>query len=179
MADIQGFRARLPNGGVRPNNFTATLRFPSFVSGGASASNLAKFHCKAASLPASTFAPVPVFFQGRQINVAGEREFQPWQIMVYNEDFSVRDALETWSHAINNIDDNSGVIQPLLYQTDITVEQTDRNGNVLKTITLKDAMPVEVAPIELDWEANNVIETFGVVFVYNYYTSSGVNGVTS
>ncbi len=175
MANISGFRASLPNGGVRPNSFTVQLQFPGFVSDGTNASALGQFHCKATSLPASTVAPIPVFYQGRSINVAGEREFQPWSVTVYNEDFRIRDALERWSNGFNNISNNSGIIQPVLYQTDLFVNQTDRNGAILKSVRIVDAMPIEVGPIELDWEANNQIESFQVVFAYNYYTSSGVN----
>lgn len=175
MPNITGFRASLPNGGARPNSFTVNLQFPGFVSDGTNASLLGQFHCKATSLPASTVAPIPVFYQGRSINVAGEREFQPWSVTIYNEDFRIRDALENWSNGINNISDNSGIIQPVIYQTDMFVNQTDRNGIVLKSIQIVDAMPIEVGPIELDWENNNSIEVFQVVFAYNYYKSSGVN----
>jgi hypothetical protein len=176
MANITGFRASLPSGGVRPNQFRVDLQFPTFVANGAAASALGQFHCKAASLPASTVAPVPVFYNGRSINVAGEREFQPWQITVYNENFAVRDAFERWSHGINNISDNSGIIQPSQYQVDLFVTHLDRNGAELKKIKIVDAMPIEISPIELDWEQNNVVEVFQVVFAYNYFESSGVNG---
>ena len=175
MSNITGFRASIASGGARPNQFRVDLQFPGFVSGGGVASALGQFHCKAASLPASTVAPVPVFYNGRSINVAGEREFQPWQITVYNENFAVRDAFERWSHGINNISNNSGIIQPALYQTDLFVTQLDRNGTELKKIKIVDAMPIEIAPIELDWEANNTIEVFQVVFAYNYFESSNVN----
>jgi T4-like virus tail tube protein gp19 len=175
MANITGFKASMVNGLVRPNNFQVDLTFPSFVTGGTAASILGQFHCKAASLPASTVQPVPVYYQGRSINVAGERDFQPWSIMVYTENFAIRDAFERWSNGINNLSNNSGIIQPALYQTDMYVKQLERNGSTLKEIKLIDAMPVEIGPIQLDWEANNQVEVFEVTFVYNYYESSGVN----
>jgi hypothetical protein len=175
MANINSFRASVSQGLVRPNQFRVDLVFPSFVSGGTAASALGQFHCKAASLPASTVSPVPVFYQGRSINVAGEREFQPWSITVYNENFAIRDAFERWSNGFNNISNNSGYIQPAIYTTDMFVKQLDRNANVLKEAKIVNAFPVEIGPIQLDWEANNQIEMFEVTMVYDYYESSGVN----
>lgn len=173
--NITGFKAALTTGGVRPNSFLVKLQFPGFVTNGTSASLLGAFMCKGASLPASTVAPIPVFYNGRAINVAGEREFQPWTVTVYNENFLIRDAFERWSNGFNNISNNSGLTPPLLYQTDLAVFQTDRNSIPLKTVEIIDAFPIEISPIELDWEANNQIEVFQVTFAYNYYKSSGVN----
>jgi hypothetical protein len=175
MANISGFRASIQNGLVRANQFRVDLNFPAFVTGGALATSLGQFHCKAASLPASNVAPVPVFYQGRSINVAGERDFQPWQIVVYNENFQIRDTFERWSNGINNISNNSGIIQPNIYTTDMRVKQLDRNGTILKECTMINAFPVEISPIQLDWEANNQVEMFEVTLVYDYYVSSGVN----
>jgi hypothetical protein len=175
MADITGFRASITNGLVRPNQFRVDLQFPGFVQGGSAASFLGQFHCRATSLPQSIVSPIPVFYQGRRVNVAGERDFQPWTISVYNENFLVKDALTRWSNGINNISNNTGIIQPAAYQTDIQVHQLGRNGEILKTVTLIDAMPVEVGGIELDFEANNQVELFQCTFVYNYFTETGVN----
>lgn len=175
MTDISGFRASIANGLLRPNQFRIELNFPSFVQNGTAASFLGQFHCKAGSLPASTVAPVPVYYQGRAINVAGEREFQPWSIRVYNENFQVRDALVRWSHGINNINNNTGIVQPAQYQTDLFVKQLTRNGDVVKTVKLVDAMPMNIGELQLDFEANNTVQVFDVTFFYNYFEETGVN----
>ena len=175
MANISAFRASIQTGLVRNNQFRVDLNFPAFVQGSTASSALGQFHCKAASLPASNVAPVPVFYQGRSINVAGERDFQPWTIVVYNENFLIRDTFERWSNGINNISNNSGIIQPAVYTTDMRVKQLDRNGTILKEVTMINAFPIEISPIQLDWEANNQIEMFEVTLVYDYYVSSGVN----
>lgn len=175
MADIAAFRASVVNGLVRPNAFRVELSFPSFVTNGTTASILGQFHCKATQLPASVTNHIPVFYQGRPINVMGERQFEPWTVVIYNENFLVRDALVRWSNGINNIENNTGIIQPQLYQTDVTVKQLGRNGDVIKTVKLIDAMPIQVSPIELDFENNQQVEMFSCTFVYNYFTESGVN----
>lgn len=175
MADISSFKASFQNGLARGNQFRVELNFPNFVQGGTTASVLGQFHCRAASLPASIVTPVQVFYQGRAINVAGEREFQPWTISVYNDNFQVKDALTRWSHGINNISNNTGIIQPAAYQADLIVHQLDRNGVILKTVKIVDAMPMEVGPIELDFQNNNTVEVFSCNFVYNYFEETGVN----
>lgn len=178
MANITGFRASIASGLVRANQFRVTLNFPKIMAGYANISALSTFHVRAASLPASTIGSIPVFFQGRAVNVAGEREFRPWAVSVMNENFAIRDALMTWSHRINNINNNTGVITVADYQADLTVEQLDRNGRVLKTITIHDAMPVDIGDIALDFQNNNSVEIFGCTFVYNYFTESGVNSTS-
>lgn len=175
MANLSAFRASLVNGGVRPNTFEVNLNFPAIVPNASEASRIGTFHCKSASLPDSNIADIPVFFQGRPTYVGGERTFNPWEIAVYNENFLIRDAFERWMDAVNGLSTNEGVLQPALYATDMMVKQLDRNGTVLKEIRLVNAWPIQLAPIQLDFEANNTIQTFPVVIRYDYYESSGVN----
>jgi hypothetical protein len=177
MPNITGFRASLTNGLVRPNQFRVNLSFPAnLVPEGVNAAALGTFHVRSAQLPSSTVSPIPVYYCGRPINVAGEREFQPWTVAVYNEDFLIRDALTRWSHGFNNITDNSGEIRPAAYQIDMSVTQLDRNGNELKTIRLVDAMPIDVGAIELDWENNNSVEVFQTTFAYNWFEDADITG---
>jgi hypothetical protein len=152
------------------------LAFPTnLVPEGPDAASLGQFHVRSAQLPSSTVQPIQVFYCGRPINVAGEREFQPWTVNVYNENFLIRDALVRWSNGFNNISDNSGEIRPALYQTDISFVQLDRNGTELKEFRLIDAMPIDVGGIELDWENNNAVEVFSCTFAFNWFEESNIN----
>lgn len=175
MANISGFRSSLVNGGVRSNTFEVQLNFPAIVSGGAEATRLGTFHCNAASLPDSTVADIPVFFQGRAIYVAGERQFNPWEIQVYNENFQIRNAFENWMNSINELETNGGIIQPAVYCTDMIVKQLDRNGTVLKQVKLVNAWPIQMGPIQLNFADNNQIQQFNTVIRYDWYESSGIN----
>ena len=175
MANIAGFKASMTSGMARPNTFEVNLNFPAFVSGGNDATKLAQFHCKSASLPESVVPNIPVYFQGRAVHVAGERQFSPWQVAVYNENFVIRDALERWMHGINDLGTNGGITQPALYQTDMQVIQLDRNGTPMKTIKMVNAFPIQIGAIGLDFEATSQIEVFEVVFAYDFYESSNVS----
>ena len=175
MPNITGFRASLPNGLARPNTFEVNLNFPAFVRGGADATKLGQFHCKGASLPESIVNPIPVYFQGRPVHVAGERQFSPWTVTIYNENFVIRNALERWSHGMNDLGNNGGIVQPALYTTDLQVKQLDRNGVPMKTVKIVNAFPIAIGPIQLDFEATNQVEVFECTFQYDWYESSSIN----
>jgi len=173
MAQISEFKAMMTGGGARPNQFRVELGFPSFVSTGAVVGLKAMFLCKAAQLPASTVEDIAVQYRGRPIHFAGERTFAPWTITVYNDtDFAIRNALEVWSNGVQNLSSTNGITNPRDYQSDMNVNQLDRNGAVVKSYKFIDAYPVEIGAIALDYETGNQIETFDVTFQYNYWTTS-------
>lgn len=170
-ANMSKFKGNIGTGLVRPNQFICTLD----ILGNPDAAKNSQFLCRAASLPGSTVAPIPVYYRGRAFNVAGERQFQPWTVTIYNENFWLRDALVNWSNSINNISNNTGILAPKEYQKRITVQQLDRNEGVMKTIEMVSAFPVDISPIELDWENNAQVEMFQCTFVYDWYYDMGVN----
>ena len=172
MANIADFKAQLIGGGARPNQFRVDLTFPSFVTLGAIAGLQGQFLCKATTLPASTLENIAIQYRGRQVNVAGERTFEQWQVTIYNDtNFNIRNAFESWSNGIQNNGATNGRVNPRDYQVDMAVNQLDRNGASVKTYKFVDAYPIAVSAIGLDYETTNQIETFDVTFQYNYWTS--------
>jgi hypothetical protein len=172
MANIADFKAQLIGGGARPNQFRVDLTFPSFVTLGAIAGLQGQFLCKATTLPASTLENIAIQYRGRQVNVAGERTFEQWQVTIYNDtNFNIRNAFETWSNGIQNNGATTGRVNPRDYQVDMACSQLDRNGASVKTYKFVDAYPIAVSAIGLDFETTNQIETFDVTFQYNYWTS--------
>lgn len=176
MANISGFRSSIRTGLVRPNSFRVDLAFPAFVTDALNAAQLGQFHIKSATLPESSVSPIPVYYKGRAVHVAGEREFAPWSVAVYNENFEIRNAFERWMDGINNLQDNTGIVEPANYAVDASVVQLDRAGNALKEYTFQHLWPFQISPIQLDFEANNQVEIFEVTFRYDSYISSNVNG---
>lgn len=170
MATISDFKSRLAFGGARPNQFTVSLMFPAFITTGFNASQEAMFLCKATSLPASSIEDVTVSYRGRPVHFAGERSFAPWRVTIYNEStFNIRNAFEEWHDTIINYGSTNGATMPINYQIDLSVTQLDRNDNPTKSYIFRDAYPVVIGEIGLDFDANNQIETFDVEFVYNYF----------
>ena len=175
MATVEQFKSQLKNGGARPNQFRVTLTFPDGIVGSAAAAQKAQFLIKATSLPASTVEDIAVGYRGRTIHFAGERNFADWDVTIINDTgFEIRKALENWHHKICNYDATNGEVAPLAYQVDLTVEQLDRNDEVLYSYIFKDAYPTTIAAIELAYETNTALEEYGVTFTYNFYEPSGV-----
>ena len=167
---VDDFKSKLRGGGARPNLFKATLNFPAYAGGDV---ELSSFLCKTAQLPVSEMALVNVPFRGRQLKIAGDRTFQNWTVTIINDtDFSVRDSLERWMNGINSHAANTGLSNPVDYEADLSVDQLDRNGDVLKTYNFRGCFPVNVGEIALSYETNDVVEEFTVEFAIQYWESN-------
>jgi hypothetical protein len=186
---LSQFKTRMAGGGARPNLFEVTIpSFPSSItdawgSGDQGENGLFKFLCKAANLPASTIANIPVPFRGRILKVAGDRTFAPWTVTVMNdEDFQLRTAFERWANTISKLDDATGVTNPTSYMTDAYVQQlgrgkeafseTNEGGEtaILRTYKFYDIFPTEISEIALSYDDTNTVETFTVTFEVLYFT---------
>lgn len=177
MANIADFKAQMIGGGARPNQFYVQLTFPSYVGLGVVAGQQAQFLCRSAQLPASTIEPITTLYRGRPVQFAGERTFQPWTVSIYNDtSFNIRNALEVWQNGIQNYNTTLGKTNPRDYQVDLAVFQLDRSGAIIKSYKFIDAMPVNIGPIQLDFDQQNQIEQFDVEFTYNYFTSNTTSG---
>lgn len=169
MSRIDQFRAMLAGGGARPTQFKVILTFPTWVAG-TDAAIKGEFLVKAASLPASSLMPIEVPFRGRMSKIAGERVFQNWSVTVLNDnDFLIRNALERWSKGILSHDSTNGRLQSASYQTDMLVQQLDRNDNAIKQYKFFNCWPQLVGEIQLDFGAVQNIEEFQVEFSVDYW----------
>jgi hypothetical protein len=172
MANISDFKAKLAGGGARANQFKVTMPFPGYAQVGGEIEDLA-FLCTSTSIPAMTIGNVNVPFRGRVIKIAGDRTFASWSINVLNDtNFKLRNAFERWQNGINNMTDNEGLSNPVDYQVDVFVDQLDRNGNTLKSYTLRGAYPTSIGAIDLAYETNDAVEDFDVTFEYQYFETN-------
>ena len=173
MANIDDFKANLIGGGARANQFRVTVTPPSGIAIGLDVRR-ASFLVRASILPASTLGEIEVPFRGRNIYVSGDRPApETWSTTFFNDsDFMVRNAMELWHNGINDFANNTGVIAPSDYQTDLFVEQLDRDDTVLKTYIFRNAYPLEIASIDLTAESADSIEEFEVTYRYQYFESN-------
>jgi len=117
-------------------------------------------------------------YRGREVKLAGERIFQNWTVSILNDnDFDIHNAFESWMQQINNKQENSGMVNPLLYTTNMNVEQLDRNGVTLKKYTFQDAWPTVISPIGLGFDHNDRVEEFQVEFAYSWFESEAYKGL--
>ena len=172
MANISDFKAKLAGGGARANQFKVTMPFPGYASVGGEIEELA-FLCRATSIPAMEIATVPVNFRGRAVKIAGDRTIAPWSVTVYNDtNFKLRNAFERWQNGINNMSDNEGLTNPVDYQVDAFLDHLDRNGNTIKSYTLRGVYPTAIAAIPLDYDEKTTIEEFEVTLEYQFFDTN-------
>ena len=174
--DVNEIRSQLSLGGARaslfqvffsnPVNPVANLKVP--------------FLCRATEVPASQVGTIQVPYFGRKIKLPGDRVYGQWDITVLNdEDFLIRNALEAWNNAINTPEGNLRNLasaSPTEFETDATVTQFSKTGNVIREYTIHNIWPSILSPLNLDWSATDQIQEFRCTFEFDYYTVSG--GIT-
>ena len=172
MANINDFKAKLAGGGARANQFKVTMPFPGYAQVGGEIEDLA-FLCRATSIPDMTIGIVNVPFRGRNIKIAGDRTIAEWSVTAYNDtNFKLRNAFERWQNGINNMTDNEGLTNPVDYQVDAFVDHLDRNGNTIKSYTLRGGFPTKIEEIPLTYDEATIIEQFDVTFSYQYFETN-------
>ena len=176
MGNIDDFKANLIGGGARANQFRVTVTPPPGIAIGLDVRR-ASFLVTASNLPASTLGEVAVPFRGRNIYVSGDRPApETWTTTFYNDtDFMVRSAMERWHNGINDFANNTGVVNSADFQTDLFVEQLDRDETILKTYIFRSAFPLTVGTIELSTAEATEIETFEVTWRYQHFEPSAVS----
>jgi hypothetical protein len=177
MANIDDFKASLIGGGARANQFRVTITPPSGIAIGLDARRTS-FLVKAATLPTRTIGEIELKFRGRTIYMAGDQTpVDAWETTFINDtDFGIKNAIELWSNGINDFALNTGVVSPSDYQTDLTVEQLDRDETVLKTYILRNCWPTTSgSAIELSMDTESAVEEFSVSWRYQHFEASGVN----
>ena len=175
--NISQFKSKLIGGGARPNLFEVELTTlpPNVVSGWDA--EVFTFMCKAAALPAQNIANIDIPFRGRIFKVAGDRTIDTWTITVINdEDFRFRNAFESWTQQIADLDTNLGTTNPADYMVNAKVFQLGRGSEkssataggsenvVLKEYEFIDIFPTNVSAIDLSYDSSDTIEDFTVEF---------------
>jgi len=178
MAQIDDFKANLLGGGARANQYRVTITPPSGIAIGLDVRR-ASFLVTASNLPAQTLGEIAIPFRGRQIYIAGDRTFDDaWTTTFMNDtDFMVRNAMELWMNGINDLADATGVTDLAAYQTDLQVEQLDRDDTILKSYIFRSAWPTSLSAIDLTNDQADSIETFEVTWRYQHFEASSVNFV--
>ena len=92
-------------------------------------------------------------------------------------DFMVRNSMELWMNGINDLAEATGVTALADYQTDLQVEQLDRDDTILKSYIFRSAWPTSVSAIDLTNDQADAIETFEVTWRYQHFEASSVNFV--
>jgi hypothetical protein len=174
--DLNNFKANFSKGGLRTNLFEVQISNPIDPIADLSI----PFRARGTSLPTSTLGMLEVPYMGRKIKVAGVKTYEDWNVTIQeDEDFLIRNALESWSNAINTPETNTrgtGVSEMAAYKSTGIVKALSQTGIVLRTYKFIGMFPTVVAAIDLDWE-NEAIASTQVTFAYDYFiVESGETG---
>ena len=170
--NIADIKSNLPFGGARPTLFQCIITLPPGVPGDLSK---LQFLARATSLPASNLGLIQIPYFGRKVKIAGDRTYDPWQVTIMNdEDFKIRGTMEAWNYTINsyaaNLQTAANINQ---YKADAQIIQYGKGGNILRVYDFKGIFPETISNIDVDWNANDVIEEFQVQFQYDYWIVGG------
>lgn len=185
--NVDQFRTALQHDGARPNLFEVVLAFPNYVELGSLAGAQSRFFCKTAQLPGSTIGAITVPYFGREVKVAGNRTFTDWTVSIINdENFVIRNAFERWHRGINenatnlrspNALSTSPAAPGTSYAVDAEVYQYSKmGGSPIKKYKFIGMFPNDLAPIDLDWGANDTIEEYSITLSYQYWTTEDTRG---
>lgn len=174
MADlfIDKMKSALVGGGARSNYFEVELALPGIV--GATFTPEEVVLVKAAQMPASVLSPITVPFRGRQLQIAGDRTFEPWTVTILNDSgMEIRNKFEQWMNTMNSFAGNiSANDNPATYMADASVHQLDRTGARTKSYTFNGIWPSNISSIDVSYDSENTVEEFTVEFQVTYWTSN-------
>ena len=172
---VTEFIANFQGGGARPNLYNVNLTFPVGVAN-SETSRKASFTCTTASLPSSNMGIAQVPYMGRMVKIAGDKTFDDWTITIVNDtDFSVRNAFERWTDAINGHVSNisaGGWANPSRYHASALVTQLDRENREIKSYQFNQIFPMQISEIQLGFANNDVVEEFTVTLAVNSWSAN-------
>ena len=173
-ANIDQFKSALRGGGARANQFRIKFQSPTGIAIGLD-NRTASFLTRTGQLPGSSVAEVVVPFRGRNLYLAGAREYETWTTTVLNDtDFMVRNAMEAWNNGMNNYIDGTGIQNVSDYTADLEIQQLDRNDVVIKEYFLRNCFPQAVGAIDLSFDTTTEVETFDITWRYTHFESVGI-----
>ena len=174
--NVNEIRSQLILGGARPSLFQVTIQNPANSAGDIKT----PFMVEATTIPESSLGVIEVPYFGRKVKIAGDRTFSQWSVRVINdEDFLIRNSMEQWMNNINSHEGNVtafGSASPLLYKSQAQVIQYSKTGIPIRTYQFNGIFPRSVSAIDLNWGSTDQLETFDVVFEYDWWEING--GIT-
>jgi hypothetical protein len=163
------------NGGNRSHRYDVEMDWPTAAQGvNTSGVDLNKFFVRSVALPASQINPIRIPYRGRVLKYPGDRIFYPWTFRVLDQNVgngankSIWNNFNAWSNYINNYTDNIHNDSWDAFTADWTIQQTDAEGDVIKTATIYGCWPTVVGPITLDSNAIDTLVEFTVTVEYQW-----------
>jgi hypothetical protein len=140
------------NGGTRANRFKVQCEFPSGTNG---SNTDMEFKVSATSMPIAQVGSVLVPYRGRPVIYAGDRQYSPWTVTVYDDGHEnhLWQVFNQWMEDIDGHFTHEYTTNDFTYsahQKNMFLYQYDANGNTIRTVTLVNAFPISVYQIDLN-----------------------------
>ena len=175
--DVTAFTSKMVSGGALASLFQCDITTSHGVKGSMSDFT---FMCKGVSFPASTIEAATVTYMGRALQIPGNRAAAQLTTSVYNdENMDIRNYVENWMEKINSHKTNKRHVDFVKMSGDTTasytgtmvVSQLKKDGTgSSKEYVFHNVWPSSCPEIAMSWETNE-IQTFDVVWEYNYWSS--------
>lgn len=170
--DIQAFR----NGfkGTRSNRYKITVTGPT-VSPAGTVPNY-ELYVKSLSFPGSQIGMIPVAYQGRIVKFSGERQFQEWQMQVYDDNISNggRKFFENWLQTMDKAKEHTTNSNNCA--TTWTIEHLHgaalgggAGGEGSKKMQIFNVWPIGISPIDLSYESADSFAEYSIDIAYDYH----------
>lgn len=164
------------NGGTRVNRF---LVIPSWPVGIVSTLDDAAFKIVSATLPEVIVNPISVPYRGRLIHFAGDRQYVPWTVGVYDDGNTnnLWRAFQKWKELLDGHYTHKVLNNDFSYKTlmkDWVVEQYDLNGvTPIRRINLFNCWPSVISEINLNMGESNFV-SFSVTLTFQNIQITGI-----
>ena len=181
---VTSFKTNLATGGggARPSLYTVDINGPV---AGVTFSGSSYILVKAATIPASTIAPLTTNYMGRAYKTPGFRTFDVWNVTVINdEDMAARGQIIKWMSFLGGTlagarsDTFGGPADTLAaHEGDATITQMGVDGSAKQAWKVHQMWPTELGEIALDW-SSDAIEEYTVAFAFDYWSHGTLTSTT-
>ena len=174
-ATLSNFKSALEFGGARPSLFDIEIKLSTGLTALAGVSPVTNIvsHCNVSAIPPLTVTPIEKQYFGRTVKIPGDIVYGDLTTTILNtEDYSIRNAIETWMNHINSHADNktSANFADTDWRSTAELTQYGKDGSPLQTYTFFDIWPMTLAEIALSYDTASDLEQFDVTWAYNYYS---------
>jgi hypothetical protein len=177
MPSINDFRASFSADVARPSRFDVSIPIPLTLIPYLGTSRNLNMRCESAQLPAQSYATV-------EQKTYGPIEKHPHQVVFNDADlvFIVGDDMkeklffDAWINLINP-SSNYDFKYKGDYVVDLIVNQYDVADNLSYSVTLRDAFPVSMNQLDLDWTNQDSHHKLAITFAYTSWQNNSIQAL--
>jgi len=174
MSTLKEFISQIRDGMARPNHFSVELTLPQILASDdliKPKMNKIMLFCEQAQLPGVSFTSAQIRSFGEFKEVPYEKLYEPVSLTFYvDSDLTVKRLFDKWINAIQDTSKRTYRYPDEYLTKSITIFVHDIENNKKYSCELHDCYPKAVSPIQLDYNAKDVMR-LQVQLSYKYFTT--------